>query len=498
MSQDLPSAIFETLELRRKSFLRAIPDFFESHVVLLTAVTICGAVLRLWHLGAKSFWVDEASSAVIAAAPWHDFWHVIQAAELNMLPYYVLLRMWMHFGSSEAWLRLLSALFGIATIPAVYRLASRLFNRRVGLLSASLLAVHPGHMRFSQEARSYSMAVLLLTVFALLLLRALCYPKRLNWAACTVVASVAAYTHFFAVLACVAQVIGVGVRPARQHLRAAAIPVLACGLLMGPIGLFALNHDVGQLSGVMRPQFHHLLRVIFLLTGNGPRFALYVLLWGVAVWQGFRMNRDMQGSESAVSSSYSFLLAWLFLPLSFTVVLSFWKAALLPRYLLVSLPAAVILGAAGAVHLPRQFRAVIVVLLIAFSLKSVVSYYHGSKHGWRSAIQYVLSHSRSGDAITIMPTNNGAVFEYYGVLRNPQGPRLLRLAEGTPRPALPDIWVVTVSKPLNIRSESRKAQRWREDSTELEALFASLGQAYGVTEVHDSEGVRVLLLAPAQ
>src|SRR5262245_32345556 len=224
--------MFETLELRGKlAFLRAIPDFCESQV-LLAAITICGASLRLWHLGARSFWVDEAFSAVFAAAPWHEFWHEIQAAELNMLPYYLLLRMWIHFGSSEAWLRLLSALFGIATIPAVYQLGLRLFNVRLALLSASLLAVHPGHSRFSQEALSSSMTLLLLTVFALLLLHAFRYPKKLNWAACAMAAGTAAYSHFFAVLACVAQVLGIGIRPGRHHLRAAAIPSLAFAVLM--------------------------------------------------------------------------------------------------------------------------------------------------------------------------------------------------------------------------------------------------------------------------
>src|SRR5262249_19948948 len=450
--------------LRAKTRISHFADLhcFHRYGVALAAITLCGALLRLWHLVAKRFWVDEAFSAFIAEAPWHEFWHEIQAAELNMLPYYLLLRVWMHFGSSEAWLRLLSALFGVATIPAVYQLGLRLFNVRVALLSASLLAVHPGHIRFSQEARSYSMTVLLLTVFALLLLHALRYPKKRNWAACAMAAGTAAYSHFFAVLACVAQVLGIGVRPSRHHLRAAVIPSLAFALLMVPIGLFALNHDVGQLGGVMRPQFHHLLRVIFLLTGNGPRFGLYLLLWVIAVWQSFLIKSDTERSESVVSAPYSFLLAWLFLPLFVTVVLSFWKAALLPRYLLVSLPAAVILGAAGAVHLPRPLRTLMVGLLIAFSLKSVVSHYHEWNQDWRSAIQYVLSHSRSGDAIAIMPTTAGVVFDYYGVLRNPQGPRLQSVAASTSIPATQNIWVVTMSRPLKIRAQSKRAERWRE------------------------------------
>ena len=152
-----------------------------SNGFVLSAITLLSALLRLRHLGGKSFWVDEAFSAVIAAAPWHDFWQQIRTTELNMLPYYLLLRAWIHLGNSEAWLRSLSALFGIATVPAVYLLGSRLFSTRVGLLSAALLAVHPGHVAFSQEARSYSMTVMLLVVAGILLLDAIAHPRKATW-----------------------------------------------------------------------------------------------------------------------------------------------------------------------------------------------------------------------------------------------------------------------------------------------------------------------------
>src|SRR5262249_2359665 len=217
--------------------------------------------------------------------------------------------------------------------------------------------------------------------------------------------------------------------------------------------------------------------------------------WVIGVWQRFLIKSDTERSESVVSSPYSFLLAWLFLPLFVTVVLSFWKAALLPRYLLVSLPAAVILGAAGAVHLPRPFRTAIVALLIAFSLKSVVSHYHGRNQDWRSAIQYVLSHSRSGDGIATMPSSSAVVFDYYGVLRDPQGPRLQSVAASTSIPTTQNIWVVTMSRPLKIKAQSRRAERWREAVAELEQMLTAVGPTYTVSQVHDSQGVRVLLLS---
>jgi mannosyltransferase len=493
-----PSKVLKISDVRcqTSAFLReSNPLLYHPYLqgILLSVITIFGALLRLQHLGDKSFWVDEAFSAFIAAAPWHNFWQQIQTTELNMLPYYLLLRLWIHFGSSEAWLRLLSALFGIVSIPLIYLLSSRLFCRRVGLLAAALLAVHPGHIIFSQEARSYSMTVLLLVIVAVLLLNAIANPKRLCWGAYALAAGAAIYSHFFAVLAVSAQLIGIGKRPTRQHLRAALIPLSALGLLALPIGLFALNHDVGQLSGTLRPQFHHVLRVIFLLTGNGMRCVLYLLLWIVAGWQSFRLKSGAPARESA--TPYSFLLAWLFAPLLITLLLSFWKAALLPRYLLVSLPAAVILAAAGAVHLPKKPALLLIALLMALSLKSVVSYYHRPKRDWRSAIQRVASNSQPGDAVAIMPTSSAVVFDYYCALRSRHCPHLLKLPVDEAIPAAARIWVVTTSRPLKTRSQPRKESRWREAEAELEQLLSAVEPAYRVTEIHDSYGVRVLLLS---
>src|SRR5438067_1450960 len=73
---------------------RPLIRIFLTEGFLLTAITVLSAVLRLRHLGGKSFWVDEAFSAVLAAAPWHVFWQQIRTTELNMVPYYLLLRGW--------------------------------------------------------------------------------------------------------------------------------------------------------------------------------------------------------------------------------------------------------------------------------------------------------------------------------------------------------------------------------------------------------------------
>ena len=61
-------------------------------------------------------------------------------------------------------------LFAIGTIILTYRLASRMFDRRGGLVAALILAVSPLHITYSQIIRSDMMACffLLLTLLAAL------------------------------------------------------------------------------------------------------------------------------------------------------------------------------------------------------------------------------------------------------------------------------------------------------------------------------------------
>ncbi|MBV8521898.1 MAG: glycosyltransferase family 39 protein, partial [Acetobacteraceae bacterium] len=128
----------------------------------LTLLTLAGAFLRLGHLGWQSLWLDEGATVALARAPWPHFawvwWH--GEASLQTI-YFLLMRGWVHGGLSETWLRLPSALFGIASIPLLYVLARKFMASPGALGAAALLTFSPAHVYFSQEARGYTLGVLL-------------------------------------------------------------------------------------------------------------------------------------------------------------------------------------------------------------------------------------------------------------------------------------------------------------------------------------------------
>ncbi len=130
-------------------------------LLALLAVTLAGAWFRFYQIGKQPLWSDEALSVWMGR---HNIADIIRLTiRLDQSPplYYILLHLWMQIGGSgEAWVRSLSALFGIITILAIYFLAKTLSGPLAGLLAALALALSPFNVQFGQETRTYSLLAL--------------------------------------------------------------------------------------------------------------------------------------------------------------------------------------------------------------------------------------------------------------------------------------------------------------------------------------------------
>src|SRR5579872_3452361 len=141
--------------------------------VFLFLLTAGGLAARLFCLTCKPFWFDETFSVEVARVSWSNFLHLLWWREANMALYYLLLRIWLHFGHSDFFIRSLSVLLAAATLPAIYWLARMLYDRRVALITAALFTFNAYGVRYSQEARSYALFLLLATLSSALLVAGL-------------------------------------------------------------------------------------------------------------------------------------------------------------------------------------------------------------------------------------------------------------------------------------------------------------------------------------
>jgi uncharacterized membrane protein len=103
----------------------------------------------------------------------------------------------MAFGDSEIAVRLLSVVFGIAAIPVIYELGRLLFNREAGLVGALVLALSVFQIFYSQDARMFSLLVLLSLLSLYFFILYLQRPSRLILVAYVLVTVLLLYTDVY-------------------------------------------------------------------------------------------------------------------------------------------------------------------------------------------------------------------------------------------------------------------------------------------------------------
>lgn len=122
-------------------------------VVALVAAIVVGAIVRVWALGAVGFNSDEAvyagQAAALAGNPDYAKFFAIFRAHPLLVQF--LLSVVFNFGVSDVAARLTSVVLGLAAIPLIYLLGSVLYSRRIGLVSAAVLAVLPYHVVVTRQ-----------------------------------------------------------------------------------------------------------------------------------------------------------------------------------------------------------------------------------------------------------------------------------------------------------------------------------------------------------
>ena len=457
----------------------------------VAAITLLAALVRLRSLDALGITLDEGFSIFLARAPFSEFAHTIWRSELNMSPYYLLLRGWIHLGHTEWTIRMLGVVLSTATVPVVYLLGRRLFHRRTGMAAALLLAVHPYHRMLAQNARAYPLVILLVCLASLCFLQGLTKPTWPVWAAYAVFSAAAVNSHFFAVLVVVAQLLSLLLlrtdtipwKPLLYSLALLAVLLLPCAIFM------ATNGNGAHVSWVPPFGLQQLRWLLYSLTLSKARSLIYVFLWCVAAWSAVR------ATNSAARWPYWFVFLWLLAPIALTVAASFWQSLLVERFLAICLPASVLLAAAGIVELASFSRCIALAALALIIVYSALAIRFYDRHlefdeGWRQSSHQILRNLQPGDVV-IAEGMKGLAFDYYrdaeyGAL--PQFQRFDSFASALPAPPPANIWILGWVRPNPIapgavpQSDDQAVQLFTEAHRKEYCPIAAVRDA-GITRV---------------
>ncbi|MGP1387478.1 MAG: glycosyltransferase family 39 protein [Thainema sp.] len=248
----------------------------KQHYWVLVGILILGTCLRFWGLTSQPLWLDEILTSLFslglgsADAPVNQFIPFADLPQIFALRptscaqiaaavstesthpplFFCLMHGWLRLLRPDlaglAWaVRSLPALFGISAIAVMYGLGRLAFSPKIGLLAAAFMAVSPFAVYLSQEARHYTLPMLLITLslMALVQMQQDLQKRQIQqpwvWLAWIVVNGIGLYVHYFYLLVVAAQV-GVllvwlvGLRARLRHWFAVAGSTVGVGLIFLP------------------------------------------------------------------------------------------------------------------------------------------------------------------------------------------------------------------------------------------------------------------------
>lgn len=381
---------------------------------LAAALGLAALALRLVHLGSKSLWLDETYRIYLASMGWHDFLRaVVRPFGTNSVVYHFVLRYWLLLGSSEAAVRALSVVFGLATVAGVYKLGIELFDYPTALLAAALAATNALLIRYSQEVCAYTLAALLAVLSSLYLFRALKDDKRGNWLRYALTAILMLYCHVLSMLVVVAHALAVVLARKRALTTRTVLAFLAVAAAFVPLAWSIVAVPPHPLVWLTPPGLRDLEEALADFAGPlGYLFVFFALFSVKYAWRE-------QMTVNSRAWRYMFLLSWAAVPPALLFLLSQWKPLFLSRYLVPSVPPLLLLVAAVVRQLKsRRLIVFLVVAMLAVSVRNSIIYLQArtdfrESYDWRDATAYLANQARPGDAVVFYFHHERFPFQYY-------------------------------------------------------------------------------------
>lgn len=409
----------------------------------LAALIALGAGLRLYGLDIQSLWNDELGSVTNSMRETFAKTYFYGVDPEHPPTYYLTLRLWLQLaGDAAVAARLPSAVCGIATIAAMFALGRRWFGAAEGLIAAGITTVAYVPVYFSQEARSYAVLLLAVTLSTVWLtdvvaaLRRGTQPTRAVRAAFILAAIVASQAHFFGTLFVLLQAATAALLlwPRWLALRrlAAVYAVVAVAFL--PCALRFLWMPPSTPTWLPPPGAGAFWQQLQYLFNDSRALAVAALvLWAPLLVQAARRPRG---------EAYTWLaVAWLIVPMAIAFAWSYWsQPVFMDRALIIVAPAAYLLAARGLTQLPlpRPAVAALAAALLAYLLADLLATRRYYTRLFKGQFREAAAHLVAGDdparpALVLACCFTPRYYDYY--LRHFGSPRRVEAVIRTPAEA---------------------------------------------------------------
>ncbi len=393
-------------------------------IILMLLLLLFAILLRIYDLSGESLWLDEAISIRRSKL---SLIEIVFELITNVHPplYFFILHYWMLiFGDSEFSVRFPSVIFGLCSVFMIYKLGSVISNKSTGLISALILCFSVFHVQYSQEARSYSLMLLLSIISMYSFVRFLEYKEkvyRLGYILSTILLM---YTHSYGLFVVLTQNIFLFTTyiitkrsfkfDFKRWISLQGILVL---LYLPWISILVFQ-VISIQSGYWIPQPNIMMIYKTFLKYAGSENLLFTFLFLLIIAVSFMMKTKLSNTlvKHKKGNKYNLdlqegnkillLITWLLV----SIIIPFLVSQILTpiyqiKYTISASVAFYILIALGIERIKVKYvKAFFIFLIIIFSMFNLYKYYvEINKQQWRDSVKYLEMNAKSGDIILCVP-----------------------------------------------------------------------------------------------
>ena len=388
--------------------------------ICVVVVLILSFGIRLFRIQHHNIWGDEAFSVAFSRQALNLV--LSSGAETHPPLYHTLLHIWISLvGDSIFSLRYFSVLPGVTLVAIVFVIGRRLLGYQTGLLTAAMMGISSFAVYYSQEARMYSWVACFCAIALYAHLRWELTASG-KWLFMFVIGMLAAvFTHYYSFFVLLAQNLYMfQQRKNSLHQWRKWIWVqVFIFLIYIPWAFAQLDFITSKASARWQELSIGGMNTVWVGTltafGVGETVAIYGQWLGVVLLIPLAtgLRSTYSGSKQGIAVLY-----WLIVPLVCSLLVAPLMPFYHPRYLIVVLPAYLLLLANGFRSNTRLLGGTWLILFAVVNVMSLNNYFYNqqyAKGGYGDLIAYIQDHIQDEDGILLQNGAQAPLYEYYGI-----------------------------------------------------------------------------------
>ncbi|MEM7334949.1 MAG: glycosyltransferase family 39 protein [Chloroflexota bacterium] len=412
-----------------KNIKRPKVDINEYGYLILVLLLAFG--LRVWELESQSLWWDELKTVFRAELSFAELIQDLLEKRGHVPFYFWLMQGWGKLGLSSFNVRYFSVLWAVLGVASIYRLGKMLAPRqKLAKTAVFLFTISPFHIWYSQEARMYTMLPTLITIGTVFLLLSLSRSRLIDWVGYGVVMLTVVYTHYFGVLILFTHTLFIilHIRFLRSKAAVWFLTATTIGFGFSVYGFFIFRNGGYENATPLWIQpiswFDPILTLLAFSAGRTIDSTNLIFLWLFLLFCVGFIGAFLKPLRLPKLQN-RLLKMWLFVPIFivFAVSLESHRSFSLynDRYLIISLPAFILLVAAGFSKIAervkqRAFLPLLFVTVAGLSSFSLYNLYYEkafARNDMRQLVEFLDEQVQTGDVIlgqndVLLPLNHYA------------------------------------------------------------------------------------------